>query len=191
MKICNCDRALLPASGGCPATRIIQRDAVRVWTWQHLRTYPNAELTPVELARVIHQQYAQEPHQSRSGFSGRLATVKRVLAELEEQGDVVRSDDGKRWRAALVDVLASWRHGVTAILHSCDERTEHCGIAVGQGDERGEHLSPVELRPAELVLQAEHHRVEAERLLRCEPPRERCPPVRGWGDVLTSCRRDG
>ena len=99
VKNCTCDRALLPPSGGSLPMRTAQRDAVRCWCCLHLQRFPELWFRPVELARVIHQQYACEPYQSRSGFSGRLATVKCVLAELEEAGDVVRSDDGKRWRA--------------------------------------------------------------------------------------------
>ena len=100
MKACTCDRAPLPPSGGSPATRTARRDAVKLWVFLHLHAYPSAWLSPVELARVIHEQYACEPFRSRSGFSGRLVTVKAVLAELEDAGDVERSDDGLRWRAA-------------------------------------------------------------------------------------------
>lgn len=100
MKNCTCDRALLPPAGGSLPQRTAQRDAVRCWVLFHLRKFPEAWLTPVELCRVLAEQYACEKFTQRSGFSGRLATVKRVLAELEEAGDVVASASRHRWRAS-------------------------------------------------------------------------------------------
>ena len=124
VKTCNCDRAPLPATGGSPATRTAQRDAVRCWVWLHTRKSPAVWFSAFELCRVLHEQYACEAGESRRG-RGRQATVEGVLAELEEAGNVVRSEDGKRWRAALTHGQKPRRVRYSARASS----TMYCGLS--------------------------------------------------------------
>jgi hypothetical protein len=99
-RACICDRPLLAHTGGKRPDRTALRDAIKIWLWQHTQKYPRLWFTPVELARVIAEQYACEPQPWRVSFWGRGRTVISCLEELETLGDVIRSDDGTQWKAA-------------------------------------------------------------------------------------------
>src|SRR5271167_324081 len=95
--------------------QIALRDALNVWTWQHLTRHPRTWFSEHELARVIREQYACEPplvgrHQ------GRTSVIHEVLCYLENRGEAVmrtshagESGSGRprrEWRVAAMTAPA-------------------------------------------------------------------------------------
>jgi hypothetical protein len=96
-----------PHHGGVDPVKIALRDALKIYTWQHLGKHPQSWFTAVELARVIRDRYICDPRPpSVSAYRyGRSNVIMSVLRELERMGDVISQPSPHRkgttlWRIA-------------------------------------------------------------------------------------------